>query len=244
MRELLTRASSFMRYLPKDEQDVPEPSQDSFFYRVFNKHIDIANSVMNTDYLMAMSAGILCPDNYGQLTVLDSYYCYRAADTLKSLLCKINQEDNPGLYELTNHMISGYDDYNRKFLTDWHIRESDSVTATKAMHDYAEHEHNVMCYEDPIYTLVAYIPCYYLWPWFSQHIMEKDGYNKDGIYDYWFAGNYYGQESYKSAWVIGDLIEKWKAAGKPFDETKAEEIYVKSMNYELEVFSQAYKPEE
>ena len=177
MRELLTRASSFMRYLPADKQAVPEPSQNSFFYRVFYKHIDIANKVVDTSYLQTMAAGKLRPDFYGELTVLDSYYCYRAADTLKSLLCKIDQEDYPGLYEQTNIMIKGYDGYNRTFLDQWHLRESDSVTPTKTMHDYAEHEHNVMCYEDPIYTLVAYIPCYYLWPWFSQQIMERDGYN-------------------------------------------------------------------
>ena len=244
MRQILTRASSFMRYLPKDKQEIPEPPQNSFFYRVFNKYIDIAYSVMNTDYLQAMAAGNLCPDYYGQLTVLDSYYCYRAADTLRSLLCKIDQKNDPGLYELTSYMISGYDDYNRKFLVDWHIRESDSVTPTETMRNYAEHEHNVMCYEDPIYTLVAYIPCYYLWPWFSQHIMESDGYNKDSIYDYWFKGNYSGPESYMSAWVIGDLIYEWEKAKKPFDEDKADHIYEKSMRYELEVFKQAYEPEE
>lgn len=243
MRELLTRASSFMSLLPADEQVVPEPSPNSFFYRVFYKHIDIANKVVDTSYLQTMAAGKLCPDYYGQLTVLDSYYCYRAADTLKSLLCKIDQEDNPKLYKLANVMSQKYDKYNSTFLDYWHLRESDSVTPTKTMHDYAEHEHNVMCYEDPIYTLVAYIPCYYLWPWFSQQIMERDGYNKDGIYDYWFKGNYYGKDSYKSAWLIGDLIEEWEAFEKPFDEAKAEEIYVKSMNYELQVFTEADKKE-
>lgn len=243
MRELLTRASSFIRFLPVGEQNVPEPSQTSFFYRVFNKHIDIANSVVATSYLQAMAAGTLRPDYFGELTVLDSYYCYRAADTLKSLLSKIDQEVDPGLYKLTNYMIKGYDSYNRTFLDDWHLRESDSVTPTKTMHDYAEFEHDVMCYEDPIYTLVAYIPCYYLWPWFSQQIMGRDGYNKDGIYDFWFEGNYHGKDSYKSAWLIGDLIEEWEALGKPFDEAKAEEIYVKSMNYELQIFTEAYKEE-
>ena len=241
MRKLLTRASSFMSFLPADKQTVPEPKPDSFFYRVFNNNIDIANRVVDTSYLQTMAAGKLCPDYYGELTVLDSYYCYRAADTLKSLVCKIDKEKDPELYNLTNYMISGYDKYNSTFLGHWHLRESDSVTPTKTMHDYAEHEHSIMCFNDPIYTLVAYIPCYYLWPWFSQKIIESDGYSKDGIYDYWFEGNYYGKDSYNSAWMIGNLIEEWKASQKAFDEDKAEEIYVKSMNYELQVFTEADK---
>ena len=43
--------------------------------------------------------------------------------------------------------------------------------------------------------------------------------------------------------MIGDLIEEWEAFEKPFDEAKAEEIYVKSMNYELQVFTEADKKE-
>ena len=237
--KFLTRASSFMRLLPPDKQAVPEPSQDSFFYRAFNANLETANSVMNTSYLQSMAVGTLVPDYYGQLTVLDSYYCYRAAETLKSLLCKVDKAVDPALYDLITDMIKGYDNYNDTFLNNWHIRESDSVTPTKTMHDYAEHEHNTMCYDDPIYTLVAYIPCYYLWPWFSQKIMEQDGFNKDGIYSYWFAWNYEDDNSYKSAWRIGNLIEAWKAAGKEFDEDKALDVYSKSMQFELQVFTEA-----
>ena len=245
MDRLLTRASSFMRFLPADRQAVPEPPKDSFFYRAFEQYIDIAEAVTNTSYLQSMAAATLCPDYYGQLTVLDSYYCYRAADTLKALLCKVDKETDPKLYEQIEVMIKGYDNYNGTFLDNWHLRESDSVTPTKAMHDYSEFEHSVMCYEDPIYTLVAYIPCYYLWPWFSQRIMEQDGYNTDGLYNYWFGSNYYGPDSYKSAWRIGNLIEEWVKADKPFDEAKAMEIYGKAMNFEYEIFSTAdQKPEE
>lgn len=70
-------------------------------------------------------------------------------------------------------MIKGYHQYNAYFLNQWHILNSSSIVPTKAMKAYSEHEHNVMCYEEPIYTLVAYIPCYYLWPWFSYQIMQS-----------------------------------------------------------------------
>lgn len=239
MSKILTRALSFISYLPMDVLEVPEPPKDSFFYQAFNANLETAQKVMNTSYLQKMKVGTLSPDFYGCLTVLDSYYCYRAADTLKSLICKIDKTTDAELYAITTGMMASYDDYNDTFLTDWHIRESDSVTPTQTMRNYSEHEHNVMCYEEPIYTLVAYIPCYYLWPWFSQQIQNAPEY-QPGVYKDWFEGNYGGTNaSFKSAWKIGIFIDEWIKAGKPFDKVKATEIYTKSMQYELQVFTEA-----
>lgn len=239
MSNFLTRSSSFIHYLPSEMQSVYELDQDSFFYQAFKANENTACEVVKTQYLQTMKVGNLNPNYYGGLTVLDSYYCYRASETLKSLLCKIDKEADKVMYGVTAGIISGYDDYNSTFLKDWHIREPDSVTPTETMRDYAEHEHNTMCYEDPIYTLVAYIPCYYLWPWFSEKIMSDTNY-APGVYGDWFSGNYYGPDSYKSALKIGNLIDGWQKAGKPFDEAKGFEVYRKSMNYELEVFTEAY----
>lgn len=244
MSKVLTRASSFIPYLPMDVLEVPEPPKDSFFYQVFNANLETAKKVVNTSYLQKMKVGALSPDNYGCLTVLDSYYCYRAADTLKSLICKIDRNTEEELYTITKSMMTGYDSYNKTFLADWHIRESDSVTPTETMRNYSEHEQIVMCYEEPIYTLVAYIPCYYLWPWFSQQIQNDSGY-QPGVYKDWFEGNYDGTDaSFNSAWKIGVFIEEWIKAGKPFDKSKATEIYTKSMQYELQVFTEADRKSE
>ena len=238
----LTRSSSFLEFLPTNfAGDIPEPSDNSFFYRVFNLNIETANQVVNTPYLQAMKRGELDPQYYGCLTVLDSYYCYNAVDTLNSLLCKVDQSKYPGLYALIKANLDSYKRYNATFLQDWHIRQSDNVTPTDTMRNYAKHEQNVMCYSDPIYTLVAYIPCYFLWPWFSQKIIESSGYHP-GVYDNWFRGNYYGEDSYKSAWKLGNFIEEWEQQGNSFNETKASEIYRTSMQYELAVFTEAFNP--
>jgi thiaminase/transcriptional activator TenA len=243
MKKILTRSSSFLKYMPKTMKSVKaitEPDKDSFFIRAFNANIDIANAVVNTQYLQKMKTGILDPSYYGCLTVLDSYYCYRAAETLGSLLNNIDKSKYPDLHNLVEANQKSYREYNKTFLVDWHILQSDSVVPTDKMKRYAEHEHNVMCYQDPIYTLVAYIPCYYLWPWFSKKIIEDSNY-KPGVYDLWFKGNYYGEDSFGSAWTIGNFIESWKKSGNAFDETLASDIFKKSMQFELDVFTDAYK---
>lgn len=240
MNRIFSRFVSFIPYLPKEMQgEVKDLPEDSFFYRAFAANSGTADAIINTKYLQAMKQGTLSPDYYGGLTVLDSYYCYRAASTLDGLLCNINQEQDPALKTLASTMYEGYKDYNSTFINYWHIKQSDSVVPTDTMKAYAEHEHQVMCYQDPIYTLVAYIPCYYLWPWFSKQIIDSDGYNP-GVYHSWFENNYYGEDSFNSARKIGWLIEEWQNKGKSFDEEKAFEIYKTSMDFELKVFTEAW----
>lgn len=240
MIKAFSRFVPFIHLLPQECRDINEDlPENSFFYRAFDANIDTAKAVINTKYLQAMKQGTLSPDYYGGLTVLDSYYCYRAASTLDGLLCNIEEEQDPCLKKLTKVLADSYREYNTTFIKYWHIKQSDSVVPTETMKAYAEHEHQLMCYKDPIYTLVAYIPCYYLWPWFSQQIQQSADYNP-GVYQAWFEGNYSGPGSFKSAERIGWLIEMWQRNNKPFDEDLAFSIYKTSMDFELKVFTEAW----
>lgn len=212
-----------------------EPPADSFFMRVFQQNIDIANQVVDTKYLTTMQKGILPPDNYGQLTVLDAYYCYRAADTYNTSLCKVEKETEASLYQLMRELHQSYRDYNQSFFDDWHIRTSESVNATKEFVDYAGHEHHTACSQHPIYTLVAMIPCYYLWYWFSNEMIHR-GLADANLYKGWIEGCCDPGTAYE----IGNFIEDWRRSGKEFDEMLAAEIYHQSMLGELSVFTAAY----
>lgn len=107
------------------------------------------------------------------------------------------------------------------------------------MQRYAEHERRVSLDEDPTYTLVVYLPCYHLWPWFARRLMMSPHYSP-GVYQSWLEGIYQGEvESFGGAWLMGNFIEQWKDAGLPFDEALAFDIYRTSMEFELAVFSEA-----
>lgn len=215
------------------------PAADSFFFRVFYKNIAIANSVLYTEYLQAIKEGVLPPDNYGQLTVLDAFYCYRGADTYATALTTIDKNANNDLYLLMKELYTSYVDYNKTFFDYWHIRTAESVNPTQNFIDYSEHEHHVAYSEHAIYTLVAMLPCYYLWYWFSDRILET-GIKEDNLYYEWVENCH----SAGSAYQIGNFIELWKKQDKEFDEAKAMEIYATSMNYELKVFTDAYKTQQ
>ena len=135
--------------------------------------------------------------------------------------------------------LRGFADFNRTFLEDWHIRNIESVVPTETMRLYTEHERRVACNEEPIYTLVAHLPCYHLWPWFARQLMMSPRY-RPGIYRNWFESVYEGEaESFGAGWTMGSFIEEWKKRGNPFDEDLAHDIYRTSMNFELKVFSEA-----
>lgn len=219
---------------------IGKPLPTSFFYRAFFANRSIANAVVDTPYLQSMHDGTLNPLSYGCLTVQDANYCYHARDNMNELLGRIDREAHPDLFDLAKALYEAYEDYNRTFVEDWRIRNIDSVVPTETMKRYMEHERRVVCEEDPIYGLVAYLPCYHLWPWFARQLMMSPRYSP-GVYRDWFEGIYQGEsESFDTAWLIGGFIEDWKAAGNPFDEDLAHEIYRASMTFELEVFSDAF----
>lgn len=230
---ILTRSLGFLEnHLLMSE---PEPPKDSFFFKVFEKSISIAEDVKNTDFLQAMKEGNLPPTNFGVLNVQDAYYCYHAADTYGSLLTKINREEEPELYTLVKSNYEGYVSYNETFFNVWRIPMASSVNPTQNFKDYAEHEHHVMCSQPSIYTLVAMLPCYYLWYWFSSQL--RPDMSDDNLYLDWIEGSL----STGSAYRIGNFIDNWQKKGKEFDEQIATEIYQTSMNFEKKVFTEAYK---
>lgn len=215
------------------------PRLTSFFNRAFNACRRTANEVASTQYLQSMHNGTLDPLSYGCLTVQDAYYCYHAQDTLRAVMERVDREAHPDLYELIEAKVTSYDNYNRTFLEDWRIRNTESVIPTETMRRYVEHEQRVAHDEDPIYALVAYLPCYNLWPWFARQLMLSPWYNP-GVYQGWFEAVYQGEkESFGGAWLMGNFIEEWKDAGHPFDEGLALDIYRTSMEFELGVFSEA-----
>lgn len=216
-----------------------KPSPSSFYTQAFLANRRTANEVVATPYLQSMHTGTLDPLDYGCLTVQDARYCYCAQQTLRDLLTRIDRDEQPELFEIVESKVRSYENYNKTFLEDWHIRDAQSVLATEAMGAYVAHEQRVAREEDPIYALVAFLPCYNLWPWFARQLMMSPRY-RPGVYKDWFEGVYQGEkESFGGAWLLGSFIEEWRNAGKPFDEGLAFDIYRQSMRFELEVFSEA-----
>lgn len=171
----------------------------------------------------------------------DACYCFCAQETWRALVGRVEQDAYPDLYELATGNVQAYEEYNQTFREVWHIRDAESILVGEAVREYAEHERRVALEEGPIYTLVCFLPCYYLWPWFARRLQASPVY-RPGVYRDWLEGIYAGEtEGFEQAWLLADFIEGWKEAGNPFDEALALDIYRTSMSFELKVFSEAYE---
>ena len=240
---MLTRNLAFLHNQLADKKlavntDEPTPPADSFFFRVFNKNLSVAESVLGTSFLQAMKKNDLPPLNFGVMNVQDAYYCYRAEETYQTLLSVIDPADElmREMRALVEDNFNGYKEYNQTFFDTWRIPTASSVNPTEVFINYAEHEHHIACSCEPIYTLVAMLPCYYLWYWFCSKMYPEMSSNN--LYRDWVEGSL----STGSAYRIGNFIDKWQKNQQPFDEERADEIYAASMNYELQVFTEAYRP--
>ena len=240
MHRLLLRSAPLLAHLSDELRSrIGKPRQDSFYFRAFNANRATAEAVANTRYLRSMQNGTLNPLNYGCLTVQDAYYCYSAQETFKVVRDRIDRETQPDLFDMVESEIHAYDVYNRTFLENWHIRNTESVIPTETMRLYSEHERRVACEEDPICSLVTFLPCYHLWPWSARRLMMSPNFTP-GVYRNWFEAVYPGDiEGFSAAWLLGCFIDDWQREGKPFDEDLAMDIYRTGMEFELKVFSEA-----
>lgn len=223
-----------LQFIKEQGLSVDPPSEDSFFFRAFNANIKVAEQSLNTKFIQGIKNGNLSPDNYGALTVLDAYYCYNGATSFQIALQNTDEKAEPQLAALLKKLTESYEAYNKTFLDVWHLLNADCVVPTETCKNYAHHERIVANYYAPIYTLVAMLPCYYLWYWLSDQIYS---FRENNLYGYWIEGCH----SSSSAYTIGNFIDEWMRAGKPFSEDAAMRFYADSMKYEFGNFDEACK---
>ena len=136
------------------------PPEDSLFWKLWNQNVKIAKEALNTDFVQGIKNGTLDPVTYGSFNVSDAYYCFHGADDYQTAVGKAN---SPGLKAFLQKKYEGYESYNATFPTTWHIKDADGIQPSDVCEQYAEFESSVAQNQEPIYTLIAMIPCEYLW---------------------------------------------------------------------------------
>jgi thiaminase/transcriptional activator TenA len=205
-----------------------EPPKDALFWKMWNANIDIAGKVLNTGYFTGIRNGNLNPVAFGSLMVLDAYYCMKGRDDYSAAATHAPDET---CREFCMGKVESYDDYNQYYHRTWHIREADSVIPENEIKEYADHEAFVAGNLDTPYLLCAMLPCEYLWTWIANQL-DPDV-PESSLYRFWVDGNAGTPEG---AYQMGNLLESYR---REIDEKQAMDIYAKSMNCELSVFTAA-----
>ncbi len=202
------------------------PPADSIFWKMWDDSINIANEVLQTQFIEQIKNGTLNPITFGAFNVDDGYYCFNGADDY--LLASQNATDKLLKLFLGEKYIS-YEKYNDSFTKIWHIKDADSVIPSSVTKAYSDYERAVVVNKETIYSLVVMLPCDYLWYWFSSQIKDK---TPNNLYEPWIDDNI----DPSGAYAIGNVLDLFS---KEINTDEAIKIYQTAMRFELDNFKQA-----
>lgn len=213
-----------------DPNKVPTtpPPADSLFWKMWKANTQIAQEALNTDFVQGIKKGNLHPQTYGAFNVSDAYYCFHGADDYHYAA---DRAKNPILQAFLQHKHDSYQSYNDTFPDTWRVRNGESIVPTDVCAQYADFEAQVCNQEEPIYALIAMLPCEYLWAWLGEQL---NGYHDNNLYGDWITGN----QGYSGSYAMGNFIEGYQQTSR-IDEHKAMSIYTQAITYEKENFATA-----
>ena len=127
-----------------------------------------------------------------------------------------------------------YVQYTDQTIKDWHLRDAEAVLPAAAARTYIDFEHDIANNREPIYCIVAMIPCDQLWPWLAKELQSDAGPNN--LYSFWITGN----NSWHGAHRLDNFIDLWFAEQpQVYDLNQALYIYRGCMIGELNFFKSA-----
>lgn len=207
------------------------PPPDSLFWKMWHASEDTARQALNTKFIQGINDGTLDPVIYGGFNISDAYYCFHGADDYQKASAQCG---DPLLKAFLEKKYNSYQSYNETFPKTWRIKDATGIAPTQACMDYSAFETQIASSEDPVYTLVAMLPCEYLWAWLAAQLAPPASGN---LYASWITDNNYPDGAY----AMGNFIAEYQKS-HPIDEDKALQIYQQAMEFEYRNFQSAFDP--
>jgi len=206
------------------------PPPDSLFWTMWNACTEIAQQALQTPFVQGIKAGNLDPVRYGAFNVSDAWYCFHGA---KDYRTAAERAENPVLKYFLSEKHKSYEKYNETFPQTWRVRNGASIVPYDVTRDYAGFESSVASQEDPVYSVIAMLPCEYLWAWLGAELSPPAAGN---LYAPWITGN----NDPHGPYAMGNFLAEYQATnpGK-LDTQKAVQIYTRAMTFEKENFAAA-----
>lgn len=116
----------------------------------------------------------------------------------------------------------------------WHIKDILATNPNDAVKAYVAHEHYVAEFMEPIYGVVAMIPCDRLWSWLAETLSPDNVPNN--LYDFWISDN----QGWSGTYSLENFVNSWFAAHpKQYEWESALKAYRGSMLGEVGDFRAA-----
>ena len=185
--------------------DTNPPAEDSLAWKLWLNASDIASEALNSDFVQGIKKGDLSPDKYGHYTIQDAAYCQHGQEDYQTAENRALEAGETTLAAFAEARYTGYASYTKTVLDSWHLTNVDSLTPGPAAQTYIDFEHDTAAKLEPIYLIIAMLPCDQLWPWLANEI--ADGNKPGNVYDFWITEN----SSWHSAYRLDNFINAWFA---------------------------------
>ncbi|ADO68875.1 TenA family transcriptional regulator [Stigmatella aurantiaca] len=165
--------------------DTPAPQRgESLSKELWARTQDVAQEALGSTFIQGIKHGSLDPNSFGQYTIQDAVYCYQAQRDYEVLASRITRPDLKAFVEARR---DGYAKYNQQTFALWHIREPNALSLSPAAKAYSDFESMVAANDEPLYAIVAMIPCERLWSWLANQMIGDAG--PGNLYSFWITGN-------------------------------------------------------
>jgi len=201
----------------------------------------LVQQVLSSNFIENLISGNLSPLLYTKFFINDIYYISRGPAHYENALNRLS-ENEPELRKALEIQHGKYVNYDNEIYTDYGIV---AEYATKfvipiersQIENYADFLKNVSEHEHPYFTLVANLPCSYLWCWLGTNF-QKNLCRADNVYCETIKYLFGEKDDPKDCST--EIVNAVNKFGPQYDLEKQKSMFRQSVLYELINFNSTY----
>ncbi|KAJ8260347.1 hypothetical protein GJAV_G00179910 [Gymnothorax javanicus] len=206
-----------------------ETCTSDLYEDLWNNNKYIADETLDLPFLKHMQSGSLSAEDYINFTLQDVKYLDEVVKMLYELINTRSIQTNTTKF--LRDRYRGYSSYLTDVLESFSMEEPPNIKLHPAMAKYINTYKDVMRTKDPIYFVVALLPCSRLWPYLAKNLKMK----KDNAYYKFKTSN----ENYNPAKHFKPFLNRHQ---KKIDIDVAHEVFRQQMKNEKSFFAESFTP--
>ncbi|XP_037388369.1 uncharacterized protein LOC119261944 [Pygocentrus nattereri] len=135
---------------------------------LWNNSLDLAKETLHLEFLNKLKSYTMKAERYLKFTLQDMVYLDGVTAMLKEMSEKVTEPEDLKVFIEGRH--SSYKKFRDSCLQSLSIKDLNSIEPMPAMQKYLDTYREVMKESDPVYFVVALLPCPRAWSWIAQNL--------------------------------------------------------------------------
>ncbi|WP_300074427.1 hypothetical protein [uncultured Ruegeria sp.] len=204
------------------------PHGESVFWVLWDNVAEIYKETTKTTFISEISRGQLDPIVFSGFIISDCYYCFNGPHGYDTCITKMPKGIHRSFFQ---YKRNSFIPYNKKYPEKLNVTNEVNTIPSPASYAQAEFEKLIALHFEPIYFLIAKLPCEYFWPkLFSDLSCNFDG----NIYRNWMLEN----SDLSLPYEIGNYLDLADKENR-IDMSIANSVYIWGSYFELLNFASA-----